>query len=306
MRRWLALTKRSAIYARAVDADWFNAAAHVELGALLTQMHDRHHDSEQQFRQAIAIEPGSVSAAIGLSQARTVAGDDVEAESILRDCARRTSGPEEWRVHLALARALIQRGDKQQSPEIHSQAYSSALEAIAKARDSEADPHFVAGVAQHRMGSSASETAGRIGYRQRARRHLRRCLKRDPTHSDAQLNLQVLDREIKIARPLLLGGYAIGLVSILILAAVWMMFFISDKVTDVMVTVITPVFAGLFTVSVLLPALVRLKLPGFEADLQPWNLDHQLGADRIHYAWTRPANYKYGPVRTDGPPWSAD
>ena len=43
---------------------------------------------------------------------------------------------------------------------------------------------------------------------------------------------------------------------------------IVDKVTPVMVTATTPVLVGLFTIAVLLPALIRLKLPGFEADLQ--------------------------------------
>ena len=78
-----------------------------------------------------------------------------------------------------------------------------------------------------------------------------------------------LEREIKIARPLLLGGYAIGLVSVALLTIAWMAFFYTNKVSDVMLTVTTPVLVGLFTVSVLLPALVRLKLPGFEADLSP-------------------------------------
>jgi hypothetical protein len=48
----------------------------------------------------------------------------------------------------------------------------------------------------------------------------------------------------------------------------WTAFFFSTKVTAVMLTATTPVLVGLFTVAVLLPALIRLKLPGFEADLQ--------------------------------------
>jgi len=35
-----------------------------------------------------------------------------------------------------------------------------------------------------------------------------------------------------------------------------------------MLTVTTPVLVGLFTIATLLPALIRLRLPGFEADLQ--------------------------------------
>ncbi|MBM7773737.1 hypothetical protein JOD54_003941 [Actinokineospora baliensis] len=35
-----------------------------------------------------------------------------------------------------------------------------------------------------------------------------------------------------------------------------------------MLTTTTPVLVGLFTIAVLLPSLIKLKLPGFEADLQ--------------------------------------
>ncbi|GAA2848004.1 hypothetical protein [Nonomuraea rubra] len=39
----------------------------------------------------------------------------------------------------------------------------------------------------------------------------------------------------------------------------------------------TPILVGLITVSALLPALIRLKLPGFEADLQAGGMSVPLG-----------------------------
>ena len=47
------------------------------------------------------------------------------------------------------------------------------------------------------------------------------------------------------------------------------MFLLTTKVSATLLSVNIPVLVGLFTISMLLPALTRLKMPGFEADLQP-------------------------------------
>ncbi|WP_344799985.1 tetratricopeptide repeat protein [Actinokineospora diospyrosa] len=253
--------------AKAISRDWYDAAAHVELGALLLRT-DRLPEAEREFRQALAVDPASAAAAIGTAQALAKAGDEAEAESTLRAALLRQDGPARWRTNLALARLLVQRGDKQQNADLHAEAYAHAQGAISSAPDSEADPHFVAGVAHHRMGSLAGDTRGRLLYRQRAMAHLRECLKRDSGHADAQRNLHLLERELKAVAPAIWGGYAVALVSIALLGTLWVTFFTSDKVTAVMLTTTTPVLVGLFTIAVLLPSLIKLKLPGFEADLQ--------------------------------------
>ncbi|MER5262569.1 tetratricopeptide repeat protein [Actinosynnema sp. NPDC002837] len=254
---------------KAVERDWYDVNAHVELGALFLQLgEERLSDAEREFRQAAAIDPASGAAAIGLAQALARAGDEAEAESVLRQAEQRQDASRKWRTHLALARLLVQRGDKQQNPDLHAEAYAQAQSAIETAPDAEADPHFVAGVAHHRMGSLAADARGRFGYRLRAMHHLRECLKRSRGHVEAQRNLQLLERELKAVAPAIWGGYAVATISLLLLGTMWTAFFFSSKVTAVMLTATTPVLVGLFTVAVLLPALIRLKLPGFEADLQ--------------------------------------
>jgi hypothetical protein len=163
---------------------------------------------------------------------------------------------------------LVQRGDKQQNSDLLADAYAQAQRAIGLAPDAEADPHFVAGVALHRLGSLSVDARGRLGYRRRAMNHLRECVKRDEGHADAQRNLSLLEREMKVTAPAVWGGYAVAGVSLTLLAVMWVMFFLSTKVTAVLLSVTTPVLVGLFTIATLLPTLIRLRLPGFEADLQ--------------------------------------
>jgi tetratricopeptide (TPR) repeat protein len=254
---------------KAIARDWYDTAAHIELGSLFLKLGDaRLADAEREFRQALSADPTSGAATIGLAQALAKDSDDTQAESILREALARQDSGDRWRTHLALARLLVQRGDKQQNPDLHMEAYAEAQRAIGLAPESEADPHFVAGVAHHRMGTLTAEARGRIGYRRRAMHHLRECLKRDRGHVEAQRNLQLLERELKAAAPAVWGGYAVAAVSLLLLATMWAMFFLTSKVSTTLLSVNTPVLIGLFTISTLLPTLIRLKLPGFEADLQ--------------------------------------
>jgi tetratricopeptide (TPR) repeat protein len=254
---------------QAVTRDWYDTVAHVELGRLFLQLGEqRLPDAEREFRQALACDPTSSSAAIGLAQALEKAGDEIAAESTLRQALRRQEAGDTWRTFLALARLLVQRGDKQQNSDLLADAYAQAQRAIGLAPDAEADPHFVAGVALHRLGSLSVDARGRLGYRRRAMNHLRECVKRDEGHADAQRNLSLLEREMKVTAPAVWGGYAVAGVSLTLLAVMWVMFFLSTKVTAVLLSVTTPVLVGLFTIATLLPTLIRLRLPGFEADLQ--------------------------------------
>jgi hypothetical protein len=118
------------------------------------------------------------------------------------------------------------------------------------------------------MGSLTADARGRFGFRRRAAHHLRECVLRDSGHAEAQRNLQLLEREQKSAAPITWGGYAVASISFLLLSIIWIAFFFSDKVTALMLTTTTPVLVGMFMVSMLLPALIRLKLPGFDAHLQ--------------------------------------
>ncbi len=253
----------------AIAQDWHDAVAHVELGSLLLDLGgDRLAEAEREFRQALAADRASTEAAIGLAQTLTKAGEEAEAEATLRNALKHQVGRKKWQTHLALARLLVQRGDKQQSSDLHAEAYAEAQIAIGLAPDHEPEPHFVAGVAHHRMGSLSADARGRFGYRLRAMNHLRECLERSPGHADAQRNKLLLEREMRATAPAIWGGYAVATISVVLLGVEWVTFYLTDKVTVLLLTTTTPVLVGLFTIAVLLPALIKLKLPGFEADLQ--------------------------------------
>lgn len=253
----------------AIAQDWHDAVAHVELGSLLLDLGgDRLAEAEREFRQALAADRASTEAAIGLAQTLTKAGEEAEAEATLRNALKHQDGRKKWQTHLALARLLVQRGDKQQSSDLHAEAYAEAQMAIGLAPDHEPEPHFVAGVAHHRMGSLSADARGRFGYRLRAMNHLRECLERTPGHADAQRNKLLLEREMRATAPAIWGGYAVATISVVLLGVEWVTFYLTDKVTVLLLTTTTPVLVGLFTIAVLLPALIKLKLPGFEADLQ--------------------------------------
>jgi hypothetical protein len=68
----------------------------------------------------------------------------------------------------------------------------------------------------------------------------------------------------------------------------WAAFFLTTKVTTLLFTVVTPLLIGLFTIASLVPSLIKLRLPGFEADLEA-------GAGRISSGPT--GDVTFGPGR---------
>ncbi|WP_433124847.1 tetratricopeptide repeat protein [Micromonospora sp. CA-240977] len=250
----------------AIAQDPYAASAQVELGHLRLLM-DQPQEATRLFRGVLRVDPSVQVAALGLAEALTALGRSREAEDVLREGLRTAAVP--WRLHLALARLLFHQADATQNDDVFAEAYAEAVEAIAAAPAGEADPYYVAAVCQVRLGGTA--TVGALGdapSRRVALRHLRRCLSVEREHVDAQRLVQLLERERGVARTAALGTATIATVALGLLAVMWTAFFVSDRVTTVMITTITPVLVGLVAVAVLLPSLIRLKLPGFEADLQ--------------------------------------
>jgi tetratricopeptide (TPR) repeat protein len=267
-------TEAEAELREAITRDWHDKAAHIELGCLFLQWADGHlPDAQNEFRRALAIDPASAGAAIGLARALVQTGDDAQAESVLHASLDQQDKGQRWQTHLALAQLLVREGNKQQSPDLNQEAYEQAQQAIGQAPDGKtaetAEPYFVAGLAQYCLASLTTEPVRRNFYQQRARQHMRECLKHDQCHVEAQRYLQTLQREMRVTRPALWGGLILGIVSFGLLLAMWIVYFVTTKVSATVLAVNTPVLAGLFTISALLPALIRLKMPGFEADLQP-------------------------------------
>jgi tetratricopeptide (TPR) repeat protein len=249
----------------ALRKDPSNTPARIELGNLKL-LTDQPQEAARQFRNVPRGDPSAESGTLGLAEALTVLGRRREAEDILR-AHLRTVG-ESWRVHVALARLLFHQADTLQNNDLFAEAYQQAIQAIKTAPSAEPDPYYVAGVCQVRLGGAVSGTLAGPGARRRAERHLRRCLAADERHVEAQRVIHQLETESRSARTAAAATAVVATVAVSLLAVLWTAFFLTNRISDIMITTITPILLGLIAVAVLLPSLVRLKMPGFEADLQ--------------------------------------
>ncbi|MEV0696722.1 tetratricopeptide repeat protein [Saccharopolyspora sp. NPDC050389] len=260
---------------QAVERDWYDVQAHVELGNVYLQRDvDGGEPGEwagqaaQQFRQATVLDPGNGTAAIGL--ARSVmrsSGDLVSAEEPLRYALDRSDCDlPKWRLQVELARLLVQRGDATGSEDLYLEALAVAREAIGSASD-QAEPHFVAGVAAYKIGESGDVQLSSLHFR-RAMRYLRRVEKFDSRNSEAHRLRVLAQQRIRRARSSVVGSTALITVSLVMLALLWSAFFLRYQVPTVLLGTLTPVLVAMVAIGFLLPLLVRLKLPGgLEADL---------------------------------------
>jgi tetratricopeptide (TPR) repeat protein len=253
----------------AVERDWYDTAAHVELGCLNLLRGDDHlPDASHEFRQALVTDPASVRASVGLAEALSRAGKAAEAETALRKALNQDMRGDEWQLHDELARLLLLRGTRQQDPALLDDAYGEAQLAIG-AGPGEAEPYFTAGLVQFSRASHTRPPLERRWFISRARKHFDACLALDKQNIDALRYRDVLKREMRWIKPGSLGGVALASLSLALLVFIWCVFLLTKKVSAELLSVNIPVLVGLFTVAMVLPALTRLKMPGFEADLQP-------------------------------------
>ncbi|MFJ7216097.1 tetratricopeptide repeat protein [Amycolatopsis sp. NPDC098790] len=259
----------------ALARDWYDAQAHVELGHLQIQrdIEDpsaKHGaDAVRHFRQARQIDPANGSASLGLALALTrSAGDFTESEEVLQQALRRPDCDlPRWHLLVAVAKLLIGRGDATQGRQFYTDALAHAQEAIARAAD-EAEPYFVAAVARYKLAETAGDFPAKPAQRRRAVRDLRRCVQIDPGNVEAQRSLRIMEESLRITRSSTRGSVVVVSIGVATLLALWIAFFVSEKITGVMLMTLTPVLVGLVVIGLVLPFLIRLKLPGgVEADL---------------------------------------
>lgn len=260
---------------KAIDHDWYDAAAHVELGHVyLRRGGDVLPDAQHEFRQALAANPQppvAVRAVLGLAAALSLSNGDADAESALRD-ALKEEDTTDWRVHTELARVLIHRAENQQNEDLLDDAYQAAREAI-RAAEGEVEPHLVAGLVQYCMAANARESTTRWTCMWQARKHLDKCLERDPGNSTAKRYLSHIKRQRRRVEAGLFGRAGLAVISLLLLAGLWVPYAIkadSQVITGPLLEESTPILLAMLTLAALLPVLVRLKVAGFEA-----NLEHQ-------------------------------
>ncbi|WP_409465530.1 hypothetical protein [Amycolatopsis sp. GA6-003] len=137
-----------------------------------------------------------------------------------------------------MAKLLIERGDATQGRQFHADALARAQEAISLAAN-EAEPYFVAAVARYQLAESAGDFPAKPMQRRKAIRDLRRCVKLDPGNGEAQRS-----ESLRITRSSTAGSVVVVVVGVAALIALWVAFFLPDKITGVMLTTLTPVPSG--------------------------------------------------------------
>jgi tetratricopeptide (TPR) repeat protein len=220
------------------------------------------------FRQARQIDPASGSASLGLALALfQPPGDLMGAESVLQEALRRQDNDQpRWQLLVAVARILVERGDATNARQFYLDALAYTQEAISLA-SRESEPYFAAAVVRYKLAELAGDLSSKLTQRRMAVRDLRRAVKFDPSNIEAQRSLRVVEEALRISRSSTVGSAIVMTIGAVILGALWVAFFVSNRVTSLMLTTLTPVLVGLIIVGFLMPFIIRLKLPGIEADL---------------------------------------
>ena len=236
-----------------------DAALHLEMGNLHAQM-EKPRKAIAEFRQAAVLDPSSPDFVRTLAITLLENGKTLEAESVLRRAIRKMPELRRWKLHLALSQLLVKLFEDTGDSGLLNEALKD-VNAAAKARPDEADPHFYEGIEQNRHKDFSASAAA-----------FRRCTEKDPDHVEAEINakrLQAILREDKFrSRASLAASLVVGVVVLCQLVALWIMHWVNDRlVTSTMITVLVPVCLGLLVVAVLLPSLTKLKLTGLEAEL---------------------------------------
>jgi tetratricopeptide (TPR) repeat protein len=259
---------------KALERDWYDLQAHVELGYLHLQHNAQKKNGEyrevaiRHFRQAKQIDPASGSAVLGLALALSQPpGDLIEAEATLQEALRRRDcNLPRWRLLVAVARILVERGDATQVRQFYLDALAHTEEAISLAAE-ESEPYFVAAIARYKLADLAGDFSSRPTQRRMAARDLRRAVKLDPSNIEAQRSLRIVKESLRISRGSTTGGMLVVTIGTLALVGLWTSFLATGKITPLMLMTLTPSLIALVMVGLLLPFVIRLKLPGVEADL---------------------------------------
>ena len=235
-----------------------NANIYFELGNLYSEKNEKQNAIEY-YRQAVAIAEDNENYYRGLAIALMDKGEFSDAESLLRNAIRKLDVHRRWRLHLTLSRLLTMLGDEQDENQYYEEALKEVGEAV-RQKSTSADVYFHMGIIQAKMQS----------YRA-ALRSFRKCIKLDPHHFEANRNAHrvqhLLRKENILSRGSLWGGIGVGVLAFTQLIVLWYLFLTGDKVDDKMVMLLVPILIGLVVIAFLLPWLIKIKLPGLEAEL---------------------------------------
>ena len=243
----------------------YDVRAHIELGNIYLEQ-DKLNDALREFREAGAIDSTSPEAHYGTALCLIKKGDMAAAETTIRDSLQITSVARSLKLRLLLVRLLLKRGQDTQQRDFFDSALSEAL-ALANVHASVAEVYYLAGLARYNLGEVSSDPIARFGYRSEALRYLETSLRYDESYPDALRAAGLLRRDLRRARTSAMGGYVVAGVSLVLVGILWAGFYFTNKVNTAIVASLTPILLGMILISFILPVLIRLKLPGLEADI---------------------------------------
>jgi tetratricopeptide (TPR) repeat protein len=248
---------------RAVELDWYDAKAHVEMGGVHL-LQGRPAEALDSFRQGAKANPLEEKAVLGQAFSLGRLGRDQEAEHVLRSGLRKIPADQQFPLRLHLAQLLVERGDRLESAHMYEEALAEAQHAVTL-KPGDPEGAYVQAVAFHRIAQQQTAPMARAVHVARARRQLERCVDLAPGHIAAQRDLRVIEIRRKESVKSNAGSVAVAALAIGLLILIWVAFFVSDQISEAIVLTMTPILVGLVVVAFLLPYLTSLKMPGLEA-----------------------------------------
>lgn len=128
-------------------------------------------------------------------------------------------------------------------------------------RSQDPEPYFYSGIARAKLAD----------YRG-AHKSFRSCLKRKPDHYLARRFAELVQQQIRDERKRSLGsvyaGVAIAIIAVLQLIALWSIYLTTSRISQGMMATTVPLLLALVAVGLLVPWLIRFKVPGLEAELR--------------------------------------
>ena len=250
------------------DQNPYDATVRLELGNVYLQM-GRTKEAITQLKEASAIDPEAARPIGALALALCKSGDLLEALRVLGGAIRRQDPSGTPALRVVLSRVLTELGDKTDDAELYDQALKEAHLAI-KAQPGNAEANFQAGVVCFKQNNYPA-----------AIKYFYRCLEFDKDNFEAKQNLRKLKSlkrdEHTRARIGAWVGNIVSVICLVLLLSLWVIYLLQPlpatketirQIDSTMLLTMSPILLALIFVSLLMPWLTRLKLPGgVEAEL---------------------------------------
>ncbi|MFY0565312.1 tetratricopeptide repeat protein [Archangium lansingense] len=241
---------------QAIERTPHDVRAWIELGNLHWQLGEKK-EALQALRRAMSLEPENDQTYRALAVVLMQTGELAETERILREGLQRVDRPKQSRLRITLAQVLRTTGERGNDRDLYDEAHREILAALRLKEEPES--YFELGLILAKLDNYVGALAA-----------FQKCLRLDSQHIEAMRNVTKLKAAIK-ARKIQIrggayGGWILGAISLVNLVGIWVFFFLK-KIEATTFVVLMPIMLTLSVVSLVLPWLTRLKLPGVEAEL---------------------------------------